>query len=138
MDEIQLKEHQMVALSPPTPWALRAATGGRAPAARAERSLRPAAPAVPRRACAYVFISNLPHLAQAYGQEFASAASLEVQRRLCAHFLASAADDMARLRDDCFLLWANDAFVCGAGDIRDLPHDLRSASRPIETLLAVL
>jgi EAL domain-containing protein (putative c-di-GMP-specific phosphodiesterase class I) len=141
MDEIQLKEHQMVALSSPTPWALRAATGGRAPAARAERSLRPAAPAapaVPRRACAYVFISNLPHLAQAYGQEFASAASLEVQRRLCAHFLTSAADDMARLRDDCFLLWANDAFVCGAGDIRDLPHDLRSASRPIETLLAVL
>ncbi|MDM0010507.1 EAL domain-containing protein [Variovorax sp. J22G73] len=96
--------------------------------------LRAAAP----RACAYVFISNLPHLAQAYGQDFASAASLEVQRRLCAHFITSAAHDMARLRDDCFLLWANDAFVCGASNIRELPQAVRSASQPIETLLAVL
>lgn len=132
----------MVALSPPTPWALRAATGSRAQGEHAGRSPcavpHTTAPAVPRRACAYVFISNLPHLAQAYGQDFASAASLEVQRRLCAHFLGAAATDMARLRDDCFLLWANDAFVCGARDIRELPHDVRRMSRPIETLLAVL
>ncbi|MDM0004935.1 EAL domain-containing protein [Variovorax sp. J22G73] len=146
----------MVALSPHTPWALRAAAGSRAQGEHAERSPRaaqPVAPGIasalrtvpnamphtlPPRACAYVFISNLPHLAQAYGQDFASAASLEVQRRLCAHFLRTAATDMARLRDDCFLLWANDAFVCGARDIRELPHDVRSMSRPIETLLAVL
>lgn len=121
----------MVALSSQTPRAFRAApsvASGVAPALRH----------APRRACAYVFISNLPHLAQAYGSEFASAASLEVQRRLSAHFLVSAATDLARLRDDCFLLWANDAFVCGARDIRDLPRDVRSMSRPIETLLAVL
>jgi EAL domain-containing protein (putative c-di-GMP-specific phosphodiesterase class I) len=143
----------MVALSLQTPWALRAATGGRTSedhadhagqagqaghADHAERRPRSAPPVVPRRACAYVFISNLPHLAQAYGQDFASAASLEVQRRLCAHFLTSAANDMARLRDDCFLLWANDAFVCGARDIRELPRAVRSVSRPIETLLAVI
>lgn len=91
-----------------------------------------------RRACAYVFIANLPHLVEAYGQDFASAASLEIQCRLCAHFVTSAATDMARLRDDCFLLWANAAFVCGTRDLRDLPCNLRNASQPIETLLAVL
>jgi len=121
----------MVALSSQTPRAFRAAPSVASGVAPAWRH-------APRRACAYVFISNLPHLAQAYGSEFASAASLEVQRRLCAHFLVSATTDLARLRDDCFLLWANDAFVCGARDIRELPRDVRRMSRPIETLLAVL
>ena len=142
----------MVALSPQTPWSVawtpRTAAGSRAHGEHAERSVQaapsvatdaaPALQTAPRRACAYVFIANLPHLIEAYGQDFGAAASLEIQRRLCTHFLTSAATDMARLRDDCFLLWANDAFVCGAREIRDLPHDVRHRSRPIETLLAVL
>lgn len=84
------------------------------------------------RPCAYVFIANLPHLAEAYGQDFASSASREIQRRLCANFLCSAETDLARLRDDCFLLWANDAFA--AGTVRAGS----SVSRELETLLAEL
>lgn len=133
------------------PWAPRASAGSRTHGSRAESGTGTVADAVPaaastanaaaRRACAYVFIANLPHLAEAYGQDFASAASLEVQRRLCASFLTSAASDLARLRDDCFLLWANDAFDGGAhgtGGIAGMPRDLNGASRPLETLLAVL
>ena len=75
--------------------------------------------AAARRACAFVFIANLPHLAEAYGQDFASAASLEVQRRLCAGFTSLPSSDMARLRDDCFLVWANEAFECGPFGIHE-------------------
>ncbi|WP_198083841.1 EAL domain-containing protein [Variovorax sp. E3] len=85
-----------------------------------------------RRACAYIFIANLPHLAEAYGQDFASSASCEIQRRLCAGFLRTSETDLARLRDDCFLLWANDAFA--AAD----PQAGASMSRELETLLSVL
>lgn len=94
-----------------------------------------------RRACAFVFVANLPLLAEAYGQDFASAASLEIQRRLCANFVVSPSSDMARLRDDCFLLWRNEAFECAVFEGREpgeFPRTVRRASRPIEALLAVL
>jgi len=97
--------------------------------------------AAARRACAFVFIANLPHLAEAYGQDFASAASLEVQRRLCAGFTSLPSSDMARLRDDCFLVWANEAFECGPFGIHEAGKASgasRRASHPVETLLAVL
>lgn len=138
----------------PAAWAPRASTGVCLHGQRAE----PAAPAVAgahahaapgapaghpatRRACAFVFVANLPLLAEAYGQDFASAASLEIQRRLCANFVVSPPSDMARLRDDCFLVWHNEAFECATFDgrePRELPGTMRRASRPIETLLAVL
>lgn len=66
-----------------------------------------------RRQCAFVFIANLAQLADAYGQPLASSVSREIQRRLCAHFVTSAASDLACIRDDCFLLWVNDAFEAG-------------------------
>jgi EAL domain-containing protein (putative c-di-GMP-specific phosphodiesterase class I) len=128
----------------PAAWAQRAFAGSRVhgahsphtePAAKA--CAAPADRVAARRACAFVFIANLPHLAEAYGQDFASAASLEVQRRLCANFTALPTSDMSRLRDDCFLVWANEAFDCAASGVRE-PGGAPRASRSIETLLAVL
>ncbi|WP_432726640.1 EAL domain-containing protein [Variovorax sp. W6] len=133
----------------PAAWAPRASAGGRAHGPHAEAAAdttaragaTPADRVAARRACAFVFVANLPHLAEAYGQDFASAASLEVQRRLCANFTALPSSDMARLRDDCFLLWANEAFdgaASGAHEPGKPSQPSRRASRPIETLLAVL
>ena len=90
----------------------------------------PVAPA--RRACAFVFIANLPHLVEAYGLDFAMSVSREIRRRLCASFLTSVQADLACLRDDCFLLWSNDAFADGA------THPEQPASEQLETLLAVI
>ncbi|WP_295987885.1 EAL domain-containing protein [uncultured Variovorax sp.] len=142
----------------PAAWAQRASATGRAhaahgaqgnhatqaePVAKAASAL--AQRAATHRACAFVFIVNLPHLAQAYGQDFASAASLEVQRRLCAGFTSLPSSDMARLRDDCFLVWDNEAFECAAFGTQRAGAGLgaalgasRRASHPVETLLAVL
>ncbi|MDN6887816.1 EAL domain-containing protein [Variovorax sp. CAN2819] len=128
----------------PAAWTQRASAASRwhgAHGPHAEAAPRasgaPAERVAARRACAFVFIANLPHLAEAYGQDFASAASLEVQRRLCATFTSLPSCDMARLRDDCFLVWANEAFDCEASGMRE-PGSAPHASRPIETLLAVL
>jgi len=76
------------------------------PSGKASLSLAPAP-----RACAFVFIENLPQLAQAYGSNFAMSVSREIRRRLCARFLTSVKADLACLRDDCFLLWSNDSFT---------------------------
>lgn len=84
-----------------------------------------------RRDCAFVFIANLPHLVEAYGLDFAMAVSREIKRRLCASFLTSAETDLACLRDDCFLLWSNDAFAAGQS------HAAQPVSEQLETLLAV-
>ncbi|MDP9894862.1 EAL domain-containing protein (putative c-di-GMP-specific phosphodiesterase class I) [Variovorax boronicumulans] len=89
--------------------------------------------APPRRACAFVFIENLPQLAQVYGPDFATSVSREIRRRLCARFLTSVKTDLACLRDDCFLLWSNDSF---ARD--DCSEAERSTSEQLETLLANL
>lgn len=94
-----------------------------------------------RRACAFVFIENLPHLVEVYGQDFASAASREVYRRLCTNFVVSPASDLARLRDDCFLIWSNEAFDCFEFIVREPGEPPRAcvrASAPIEMLLTVL
>lgn len=96
---------------------------------------------VGRRACAFVFIENLPHLAEVYGQDFAAAASREVYHRLRIHFVMAPSSDLARLRDDCFLIWSNEAFDCSelddgeSGKPRRVPR--RSSSR-IEMLLTVV
>jgi len=128
----------------PAAWAQRTPAGSRVHGAHgphaepvARNSTAAAERIAARRACAFVFIANLPHLVEAYGQDFASATSLEVQRRLCANFISLPSSDMARLRDDCFLLWENEAFDCAAHGMRDR-GDAPHASRPIETLLAVL
>lgn len=148
----------MAAISALTAWpsgahrpavrAPRASTGGclhdsrTEPAASVAHAFAaPVGRAATRRACAFVFVANLPLLAEAYGQDFASAASLEIQRRLCANFVVSPSSDMARLRDDCFLLWHNEAFECAIFEGRapgEFPRTMRRASRPIEALLAVL
>ncbi len=91
-----------------------------------------------RRTCAYVFIANLPHLADAYGQDFASVVSSELQRRLSVHALAVDATGIARLRTDCFLLWVDGACVCGASNTSRLPHESHLTSFVIERLLADL
>ncbi|WP_369661381.1 EAL domain-containing protein [Variovorax sp. V15] len=128
----------------PAAWAQRTPAGSRVHGAHgphaepvARNSTAAAERIAARRACAFVFIANLPHLVEAYGQDFASATSLEVQRRLCANFISLPSSDMARLRDDCFLLWENEAFDCAAHGMRDR-GDAPHASRSIETLLAVL
>jgi len=101
---------------------------------------REARDTVGRRACAFVFIENLPHLVEVYGQDFASAASRELHRRLCAHFVVSPSSHLARLRDDCFLIWSNKAFDCSEFDGRapgEPPHFSKRSSGAIEMLLTV-
>jgi EAL domain-containing protein (putative c-di-GMP-specific phosphodiesterase class I) len=61
-----------------------------------------------RRACAFVFIANFPHLAEAFSEDFAAAASREVRRRLAVFSRTTARDQMVQLRNDCFLLWSED------------------------------
>ncbi len=109
----------------PVPSALPLASTGDAPAA-------PAPGAAPRRSCAFVFIANLPHLVEAYGLDFAMSVSREIKRRLCASFLTAVETDLACLRDDCFLLWSNDAFASGQAPTS------HPVSEQIETLLAVI
>ena len=94
---------------------------------RSSLSLVPA-----QRACAFVLIENLPQLAQAYGPDFAMSVSREIRRRICARFLTSVKNDLACLRDDCFLLWSNDSFA------RDGCCEERLASEQLETLLSYL
>lgn len=86
----------------------------------------------PRRACAFIVIPNFAHLAEAYGPSFASGVSREIKRRLCAGFVTDEETDLVCLRDDCFLLRANDAF--SSGDLDQRAH----ASEQIELLLAAL
>ena len=83
-----------------------------------------------QRACAYVFIGNLPQLSQAYGIDFAMAVSREVRRRLCFSFVRTESTDFAFLRDDCYLLWSNESFP--------VPVDasLTSACEYLESVLA--
>ncbi|WP_280807188.1 EAL domain-containing protein [Variovorax boronicumulans] len=104
-------------------------SGSAAPVFKAPKA-RPAVPA--RRACAFVFIANLPHLVEAYGLDFAISVSCEVKRRLCASFLTSVQADLACLRDDCFLLWSNDAFA------NSEPRPQQPASAELEMLLAIV
>lgn len=85
-----------------------------------------------RRRCAFILIANLPHLVEAYGPDFAVAVSREIRRRLCAGFLTSIDTDLACLREDCFLLWCNDAFAAGSTDVA------HPASEHLEALLATV
>lgn len=59
-----------------------------------------------RQTCAFVFIANLPHLAEAFGAEFAAATSREVARGLLAFVDVANGDRLLTLRDDCFLIWS--------------------------------
>jgi EAL domain-containing protein (putative c-di-GMP-specific phosphodiesterase class I) len=83
-----------------------------------------------QRACAYVFIGNLPQLSQAYGIDFAMAVSREVRRRLCFSFVRTESTDFAFLRDDCYLLWSNESFPV------PVDSSLTSACERLESLLA--
>lgn len=64
-----------------------------------------------RRVCPFVCIGNLSCLAKVYGTDFAMFASLEIKRRVHSMFVASTANDLACLREDCFLLWSNASFM---------------------------
>ena len=105
-------------------------TQGTAAAASPRREAASHRPA--HRACAFVFIGNLPHLSQAYGIDFAMELSREVRRRLCALFVHSERKDFAALRDDCCLLWSNERFPASLGDA------LPSSSEQLESLLALV
>jgi EAL domain-containing protein (putative c-di-GMP-specific phosphodiesterase class I) len=128
------------------PWAGRRTAGrvARGGGAGSEATATPAASAVPgpaRRACAFVFIANLPHLSEAYGLDFALGVSREIKRRLSAGFMRSAETDLACLRDDCFLLWSSEAFAGSAASAGlGAPTSAAAAgsSEAIEKLLAAL
>jgi EAL domain-containing protein (putative c-di-GMP-specific phosphodiesterase class I) len=86
-----------------------------------------------RRVCAFVFIVNLPCLAEVYGVDFAMLASLEIRRRIQAMFVATTANDLTCLREDCFLLWSNASFMAenlvpGSADAERLEELLTSLS----------
>lgn len=59
-----------------------------------------------RQTCLFVLIANLPHLAEAFGTEFAAAASREVARRLTDFVDPMNGNRVLALRDDCFLIWS--------------------------------
>ena len=86
----------------------------------------------PLRACAFVFIANLPQLMEVYGAEFALHASIEIKYRLLTSFVSLADADLAMLRHDCFLLWSNPAFPVEDGQAR------QGASARLERLLTDL
>ena len=86
----------------------------------------------PVRACAFVFIANLPQLMEVYGAEFALHASIEIKYRLLTGFVSVADADLAMLRHDCFLLWSNPAFPVEDAQAR------QGASARLESLLTGL
>lgn len=92
----------------------------------------PSGTGAPVRACAFVFIANLPQLMEVYGAEFALHASIEIKYRLLTSFVSVADADLAMLRHDCFLLWSNPAFPVEDAQAR------QGASARLESLLTGL
>jgi EAL domain-containing protein (putative c-di-GMP-specific phosphodiesterase class I) len=84
------------------------------------------------RSCAFVVIPNFAHLRDAYGLPFALCVSHEIKSRICLQFVDCESTDLVCLRDDCFLLWTNNAFA------RRGFSDLCGPSESLERLLAAL